>query len=67
MGNAVKFLPKNKIESLHTDFDTANVKIIAINFGNNKMKWKISESLWIKDLRPILNVQQKSIPRKLFK
>ena len=46
----------------HTDADTANFKIIDMNFSNNK----IIESLWIKDLRPTLNVQEKSIPLKLF-
>ena len=41
-------------------------KNIAKNFKNNKWKRKISESLWIKDLRPTLNAQDKSVSLKLF-
>ena len=37
--------------------NTANFKIMDMNFSNNKKKRKIAESLWIKDLRPTLNVQ----------
>ena len=52
---------KHNIESSHTDGNTGNIKIIDMNFGNSKRKWKIAESLWIKDLRPTLNVQERSI------
>ena len=57
---------KRNIETSHTDVNTANFKIIDMNFSNNKRKRKIAESLWIKDLRPTLNVQEKPIPLKLF-
>ena len=57
---------KHNIETSHTDVNTANFKIIDIDFNNNKRKQKIRELLWIKDLRPTLNVQEKSIPLKLF-
>ena len=57
---------KHNIETSHTDVNTANFKIIDMNFSNNKRKRKIAESLWIKDLRPTLNVHEKSIPLKLF-
>ena len=57
---------KHNIETSHTNVNTANFKIIDMNFSNNKRKRKIAESLWIKDLRPTLNVQEKSIPLKLF-
>ena len=56
---------KHNIETSHTDVNTANLKINDMNFSNNKRKRKIAESLWIKDLRPTLNVQEKSIPLKL--
>ena len=49
-----------------SDVNTANFNITDMNFSNNKRKRKIAESLWIKDLRPTLNVQEKSIPLKLF-
>ena len=57
---------KHNIETSHTDVNTANFKTININFSNNKKKRKIAESLWIKDLRPTLKVQEKSMPLKLF-
>ena len=56
---------KHNIETSH-DVNTANFKIIDMNFSNNKRKRKIAESLWIKDLRPILKVQDKSVALKLF-
>ena len=60
------YMVKHNIETSHTDVNTAHFKIIDINFSNNKRKRKIAEYLWIKDLRPTLNVQEKSIPLKLF-
>ena len=39
---------------------------LASGFWNNIVKRKISEELWIKDLRPNLNKQEKSIELKLF-
>lgn len=36
------------------------------NFENNEWKRKISESFWIKDLRPTLNAQDISVPLKLY-
>ena len=57
---------KHNIETSHTDVNTANFKVIDMNFNNNKRKRKIVESLWIKHLRPTLNVQEKSISLKLF-
>ena len=56
----------HNIETSYIDVNTANLKIIDINISNNKRKRKIAESLWIKDLRPTLNVQDKSVPLKLF-
>ena len=57
---------KHNFETSHNDVYSVNFKIIDISFSNNKRKRKITESLWIKDLRPTLNVQEKSIPLKLF-
>ena len=56
----------HNIEFSYIDVKTANNKIIDINFSNNKRKQKIAESLSIKDLRPALNLQEKSVPLKLF-
>ena len=57
---------KHNIETSHTDVNTANFKIIDMNFSNNKNPRKIAKSLWIKDLRPTLDVQGKSTPLKFF-
>ena len=35
---------KHNIETSHTDVNTANFKIIDINFSNNKRTWKIAKS-----------------------
>ena len=57
---------KHSIEKHHDHVTQENFKVICKNFKNNKWKRKISESLWIKDLCPILNTQDKSVPLKLF-
>ena len=57
---------KHNIETSNADFNIANFKIIDMNFSNNKSKRKIAKLVWIKDLRPTLNVQEKPIPLKLF-
>ena len=57
---------KHNIETSHTDVNTANFKIIDINFSNNKRKREIAESLWIEDLKPTLNVQEKLVHTRLF-
>ena len=57
---------KYNIETSNTDVNIVNFKMIDINFSNNKSKRKIVESLWIKYLRPTLNVQDKLVPLKLF-
>ena len=50
---------KHNIETSHTDVTTANFEIIDLNFSNNKRKQEIAKSLWIKDPRPKLNVNEK--------
>ena len=35
-------MAKHNIGTFHTDVNTANFKIININFSNNKRKWKIA-------------------------
>ena len=57
---------KYNIETSNTDVNIVNFKMIDINFSNNKSKRTIVESLWIKYLRPTLNVQDKLVPLKLF-
>ena len=56
----------HSIEKSHKNVNTIDFKIIDKNFHNNKRKRKIAEALWIKDLRPTLSTQEKSIQLKLF-
>ena len=55
---------KDNIKTSYSDINTPDFKIIDISFSNNKRKRKIIESLRIKDLRPTLNLQEKSMPLK---
>ena len=54
------------IEKSLKNFSIIDFKIIDENFHKNKRKRKIAEALWIKDLRPTLNTQEKSIQLKPF-
>ena len=56
----------HSIEKSHKNVNTIDFKIIDKKFHNNKRKWKIAKVLWIKDLRPTLKTQEKSIQLKLF-
>ena len=42
------------------------VKLLLRTLKNKKWKRKILESLWMKDLRPTFNTQDKSVPLKLM-
>ena len=56
---------KHSIKKSHKSVNNIGFKIIDNNFHNNKRKRKIAEALWIKDIRPTLNTQEKSIQLKL--
>ena len=56
----------HSIEKSHKNVNTIDFKIVDKNFNNNKLKRKIAEALRIKDLKPTLNTQEKSIQLKLF-
>ena len=47
-------------------FHTNSFKIIGNGFKNNSFKRKVSKALLIKQIKPSLNVQEKSIELKLF-
>ena len=47
-------------------FQNKDFVILSSGFQNNTVKRKISEALWIKDLKPTLNRQEKSIELTLF-
>ena len=57
---------KHSIDSEHKPLEAADYKIIGTGYRNNTMKRKLSEALSIKELKPTLNKQEKSLPLKLF-
>jgi hypothetical protein len=59
-------LVKHSIESEHSAVDTANFEIIGNSYRHNNKKRRIAEALFVKKLKPSLNVQEKSVPLKLF-
>ena len=57
---------KHSSEKCHQRFHTNSFKIFGNGFKNNSLKWKISEALLIKQIKPSLNVQGKSIELNFF-
>ena len=57
---------KHSLETGHEHVKSSDFSIISKNFNGNKSKRKIAESLLIKQLRPTLNIHDKSVPLKLF-
>ena len=57
---------KHSIETGHDAVTSHNFKIIGNGYRNNNKKWKIAEALFIKEYKPPLNVQEKSVPLKLL-
>ena len=55
---------KRSSEKCHQHF---HAKMIGNGFKNNSLRWKISEALLIKQIKPSLNVQGNSIELKLFR
>ena len=45
---------------------TANFEVIGRGYRNNARRRKIAEALLVKKLKPTLNIQEKSVPLKLF-
>ena len=57
---------RHSIEFGNVNVSYEDFNIIANNFNNNHWKRKIAESLLIKEKRPTLKTQNKSVPLKLF-
>ena len=57
---------KHSSEKCHKHFHNNSFKIIGNGFENNSFKRKVSETLLIKQIKPSMNVQEKSIELKLF-
>ena len=59
-------LLKYHMEKEHQCLQNKDFVFLSSGFRNNTLKRKISEVLWIKDLRRTFNRQEKSIELKLF-
>ena len=59
-------LYKHSIDTGHQTLEISDYRIIESGYGNNWNKWKIVEAILIKELKPTLNKQDKSMPLKLF-
>ena len=59
-------LLKHSAESVHKPLEAVDYKIIGKGYRKNTMKRKLSEAFFIKELKPTLNKQGKSVPLKLF-
>ena len=64
--DANSHLLKHSIESGHKALKAVDCKIIGTGYRKNNMKMKLPEALFIKELQPTLNKQEKSVPLKLF-
>ena len=56
---------KHSSEKCRQHFHTNSFKIIGNGFKNNSFKRKVSEALLIKEIKPSLNIQEKSIELKI--
>ena len=57
---------RHSVEHNHKNVERQDFKILGKGYRNNAMKQKISEALYCRELKPTLNVQEKSIDLKLF-
>ena len=59
-------LVKHAGETGHLPVDTANFEVIKGGYRNNARRKKFAEALLVNKLKPTLNIQEKSVPLKLF-
>ena len=57
---------RHSVEHNHENIERQHFKILGKVYRNNAMKQKISEALYCRELKPSLNVQEKSIDLKVF-
>ena len=57
---------KHANEQEHENVERQDLKIIGKGFRNCSLKCKVSDSLFCRELKPSLNLQEKSIKLKLF-
>lgn len=59
-------LLKHHHNTNHDSVDLNNFRILHKGYNNNTFKRRVSEALFVKQYRPTLNVQEKSVPLHLF-
>ena len=64
--NSKSYMLKLSLENDHKNVSFEDFRILWIGYNNSKVKWKISEALFIKELRPSLNTQETSLPLLLY-
>ena len=57
---------KHSLENNHKHVSFKDIRILRNGYTNSKYKQKISEALFIKELRPLLNTQETSAPLLLY-
>ena len=57
---------RHSVELNHKNVERQDFKMLGKGYRNNAMKRKISEALYCRELKPALNVQEKSINLELF-
>ena len=57
---------KHCIVADHQFVSCDDLRIVVRNYGNNKRKQKVAEAILIKNLKPYLDVQEKSVALMLF-
>ena len=57
---------KHSLENNHKQVSFEAFRILRNGYTNSKIKRKISEALFIKELRPSLNTQETSVPLLLY-
>ena len=57
---------RHSVQHNNKNLERQDFKILGKGYRNNAMKRKISEALYCRELKPTLNVQEKSIDLKLF-
>ena len=60
------YLFRHAVVNEHRNASYDDFKLIGSGFRNNTFKRKVAEALLIKELRPTLNIQEKSVELKLF-
>ena len=64
--NSKSYMLKLSLENDHKNVSFEDFHILWIGYNNSKVKRKISEALFIKELRPSLNTQETSLPLLLY-